>query len=250
VNLIQEIARAHAEVERGSPGARERLARLQDEYRTSGAMISRIGGECRVVDRPSAAVSNRPRSISRDVLDYGHPSEAVELRRHSSEPTRFEVGFSSSARHMLEEEILRVRRDHGDVETGGWLFAVQRPRSWSTSLTVVVATDGGNSRVSRTSVEFGSDPYEIRERFPDEWHRFFWVGDWHVHQVRGSTVPSDRDVRAWAGAMDRTGISRYIGVIACPSAESGWAYGGQLSAWTVRRAGFPSKPICEPARLE
>jgi hypothetical protein len=248
VNLVKEIARAHAEVQCGSPGAREKLERLQAEYRTSGAPISRIGGTCQVEDRPSVWVSHRPRSISRDVLDYGYPSEAVELHRHSTEPTRFELGFSSTARHMIEDEILRVRRDRGDVECGGWLFAVQRPRTWSTGLTVVAATDGGDSRVSRTSVEFGSDPYEIRERFPDEWRSFFWVGDWHVHPPPGSTVPSDRDMRGWAGAMDRTGIARYAGVIVSPAEQGGWMY-PQFSAWTTRRAGSPSLPVCEPAEI-
>jgi hypothetical protein len=77
VNLIQEISRAYAEVQRGSPGAREKLERLQAEYRTSGE-ITRVGGTCQLEGRPSAPFSYRARSrsVSRDVLNYGHPSSA------------------------------------------------------------------------------------------------------------------------------------------------------------------------------
>jgi hypothetical protein len=64
VNLVKEIERAHAEVRRGNPGAREKLERLQAEYRTSGATISRIEGTCEVEDRPSAPFSHQPRSIT------------------------------------------------------------------------------------------------------------------------------------------------------------------------------------------
>jgi hypothetical protein len=150
---------------------------------------------------------------------------------------------------MIEDEIKRVRREYGEVECGGWLFALRRPRADSTHITIVAATDGGNSRVSRTSLEFGSDPYEIRERFPQEWHDYSWVGDWHRHPS-GGTVPSDQDCRGWARALDTLGIARYAGLIVGPGEFGSWAFGGVTQAWSARREGAPSLPVVEPARLE
>jgi Prokaryotic homologs of the JAB domain len=248
VNLVKEIERAHAEVRRGNPGAREKLERLQAEYRTSGATISRIGGTCEVEDRPSAPFSHQPRSISRDVLNYGHPSSAVEIRARSTESRPFTVSLTSYSREQILDEIRHIRRQ-GDLEAAGWMWACQTPRSWSDSLTVALATHAGDSRHGRYSVEVGN-PYLLREeQCPPELRHLKVIGDWHSHPFAGSTIPSDTDARAWAGWMDRYGLARFSAVIVSPAEQGGWMI-PTFSAWTVRREGSPSRPICEPARIE
>ena len=247
MNLVKEIERAHAEVGRGSLGAREKLERLQAEYRTSGATISRIGGTCQVEDRPSVLVSQRPRSISRDVLDYGHPSSAVEIRSRSTESRPFTVSLTSYSREQILDEIRHIRRQ-GDLEAAGWMWACQTPRSWSDSLSVSLATHSGDSRHGRYSVEVGN-PYLLREeQCPPELRHLKVIGDWHSHPIVGSTTPSDTDAKAWAGWMDKYGLARFSAVIVSPAEQGGWTY-PQFSAWTVRREGSPSLPVCEPARL-
>jgi hypothetical protein len=67
--LIAEIARAHEAVKSGSPGARETLARLQDEYRRSGEII-RYGGTCQLSESGSSSPHPqraRPPAVERDV---------------------------------------------------------------------------------------------------------------------------------------------------------------------------------------
>jgi hypothetical protein len=247
MTLVAEIMRAHAEVERGSPGAREKLERLQHQYRTGGHPIIRDGGTCQIVDRPSASVSHRPRSISRDVLSYGHPSSAVEIRSRSTEHRPFTVSLTSYSREQILDEIRHIRRQ-GDLEAAGWMWACQTPRDWSDSLTVALATHAGDSRHGRYSVEVGN-PYVLRsEQCPPELRHLKVIGDWHSHVIPGSTTASDTDAKAWAGWMDKYGLARFCAVIVSPAESGGWTY-PQFSAWTVRREGHPSLPVCEPARL-
>jgi proteasome lid subunit RPN8/RPN11 len=248
MTLVEEISRAHAEVARGTAGAREKLEQLQAQYRVSGASISRVGGACQVVDGPSASVSHRPRSLSRDVLSYGHPSSAVEIRARSTEHRPFTVSLTSYSREQILDEIRHIRRQ-GDLEAAGWMWASQTPRDWSDSLTVALATHSGDSRHGRFSVEVGN-PYVLRsEQCPPELRHLKLIGDWHSHPIPGSTTPSDTDAKAWAGWMDKYGLARYLAVIVSPAESGGWTY-PQFTAWTVRREGSPSLPVCEPARLE
>jgi proteasome lid subunit RPN8/RPN11 len=249
VNLIQEISRAYAEVQRGSPGAREKLERLQAEYRTSGE-ITRVGGTCQLEGRPSAPFSYRARSrsVSRDVLNYGHPSSAVEIRARATESRPFTVSLTAYSREQILDEIRHIRRQ-GDLEAAGWMWASQTPRSWSDGLTVALATHAGASRHGRYSVEVGN-PYVLREeQCPPELRHLKVIGDWHSHPIAGSTTPSDTDAKAWAGWMDRYGLARFSAVIVSPAEQGGWTY-PVFSAWTVRREGHPSLPVCEPARIE
>jgi hypothetical protein len=49
------------------------------------------------------------------------------------------------------------------------------------------------------------------------------IGDWHSHTIAGSTLPSEPDMRAWAGSADAIGLPYYAALIITPSAEgSGW----------------------------
>lgn len=251
--LVREIACAHQEVKSGSPGARKKLERLQAEYRKSGTII-RYGGTCQLNEagsansRPGARlVSGRPTIEREDLSSYGHPSSAVEIRLRSTEYQQFEISLTSYSREQILDEVRHIRRQ-GDLEAAGWMWACETPRSRSTSLTVALATHAGDSRHGRYTVEVGN-PFLLREReCPEELRHLKLVGDWHSHVIPGSTVPSDTDAKAWAGTMDKYGLARYCALIVTPAESGGWMY-PTISAWSVRREGVPSKPICEPAKL-
>jgi hypothetical protein len=54
--------------------------------------------------------------------------------------------------------------------------------------------------------------------------------------------------RGWARSLDQYGFARYSAIIVSPDEGMGWMH-PVFSAWTVRREGVPSLPVCEPARL-
>jgi hypothetical protein len=248
-NLVTEIERAHVAVARGEVGARERLERLQSEFRTSGAPIVRPGGgSVKLVEPGAPRTKPLLHKIAREEQSsFGHPSSAVEIRARSTEARPFTVSLTSYSREQILDEIRHIRRQ-GDLEAAGWLWACQTPRSWSDSLTVALATHAGDSRHGAYSVEVGN-PYLLREeQCPPELRHLKCVGDWHSHPIPGSTIPSDTDARAWAGTMDKYGLARYCALIVSPPAESGWMI-PRITAWTVRREGSPSRPVCEPARM-
>lgn len=112
----------------------------------------------------------------------------------------FTVDLGSGARKTIIDEVEWVQRDIGEVETGGWLIAQQRPRASSKSITIAYATGPlPGSRASRTSVELG-DPIEAAVAVREAGIGEPWtvIGDWHAHTFRGSDLPSLQDAKAWA----------------------------------------------------
>jgi hypothetical protein len=256
VKLQAEILRAHAEVGDGVQGARSRLERLQEQYRTSGEIVrAPVGATAVVIDRPLASKARRPiarvKPATAKALPFGHPPEAVVIRTHSTEPERFRVTLAPEVRRDIEEEISFVRRSFGGEprEAAGFLFSAQRPRAGWGHLTVGLATTAGDSKHGLYSVQFGAEPIDVRASFPPWLSHMSLAGDFHSHAIPGSTIPSDVDARAWAGQMDRHALERYIGVLVTPAESGGWMY-PRFNVWTVRREGVPSLPVCEPAVLE
>jgi hypothetical protein len=200
---------------------------------------------------PPVGTNEPSRSIARSSKRSGHLLEAVEIRTRSTEPETFCVDLSIQAKRDILEETAFVRRAFGGEprEACGYLFAAQRPQGWWSHLSVGLATRGGDSRHGIYSVQFGAEPLDVRRSFPTELAHMELCGDFHSHSIPGSTVPSDSDARAWAGQMNRAGLDRYLGLIVSPSESSGWM-SPVISAWTVRREGVQSRPVCEPARLE
>jgi hypothetical protein len=255
-DLRVEIMRAHQDVANAVPGAKNRLENLQAKYRTSGAMIERVGGSCSLIERSAgtATISSPRISAKRPNWQlgesFGRPSSEVVIRARSTEPEQFTVTLSSGARRAIEDEISFARSELGaDYECGGWLYGQFRPRESSGSLTIAVATHAGDSEHGRSSITFGESATSLMLRsFPPELSHVKHVGDWHTHPNRGGTIPSEGDARGWARSLDEYGFARYTAIIVSPSESMGWM-SPHLNAWTVRREGVPSLPICEPARL-
>jgi hypothetical protein len=218
--------------------------------RSSGrdGAISRVGGSVALVDRPR----HKPVSTTkaREIEAFGHPSSEVVIRARSTEATQFTVTLGSGARRAIEDEISFVHRELGqDYECGGWLYGQFRPRTSSDGLTIAVATHAGDSEYGRSSITFGETATELMLRsFPPSLDHMTPLGDWHVHPSRGGTIPSDGDARGWARSLDEYGFARYTAIIVSPDEGMGWMH-PTFSAWTVRREGVPSLPVCEPARV-
>jgi hypothetical protein len=257
-SLKEKILRTHADVARGERGARARLEDLQRQYREGRHLIERYpaGATCELIEGGSASSRQRPRlvnsrpTIEREDLSYGLPSSAVEIRLRSREATQFTVTLGSGARRAIEDEISFVHRQLGqDYECGGWLYGQFRPRMSSDAVTIAVATHAGDSEYGRSSIAFGESATSLMLRsFPNELNHMTPLGDWHVHPTRGGTIPSDGDARGWARSLDQYGFSRYTAIIVSPAEGMGWMH-PVFRAWTVRREGVPSLPVCEPARL-
>jgi hypothetical protein len=241
--LVAEIMRAHKAVESGRPGARRTLERLQAEFRRSGTITRYYGGEDSVQLTEGGASPARPRRIERSrIAEPTREREPIELRRGRSPIT---VDLSSASKEAIEAEILHVRRQ-GDWEAAGFLFAPKRPSYRSDSVSVCLATHAGDdSRHSWGSVQLG-DPYELQASFPPELQHVMRVGDWHSHNIPESDVPSETDMRAWAGNCDALALPFYVGVIASPARDGGWML-RSLTPWVTRREGYPSKLVCERA---
>jgi Prokaryotic homologs of the JAB domain len=222
--------------------------------RSSGLVgaITRVhhGGTVALVDRPR---HKQPVSTTkaRDIEAFGHPSSEVVIRGRSTEPEQFTVTLGSGARRAIEDEISFARSQLGpDYECGGWLYGQNRPRSSSDAVTIAVATHAGDSTEhGRSSITFGETATSLMLRtFPPELGHMTPLGDWHTHPTRGGTIPSDGDARGWARSLDEYGFNRYTAILVSPSESLGWM-NPIFSAWTVRREGVPSLPVCEPARL-
>jgi hypothetical protein len=218
------------------------LEELQREFRSGRHEIIRYGGEIRLVEPGGPAVSRS--RIVRTAQPTSQDREPVELRRERSP---FTVELSPASKAAIMDEIFRVRR-HGDLEAAGFLFAPKRPSFRSESVLICVATHAGDeTRHSQYSVALG-DPYEVQASLPPELAHVMRVGCWHSHGVPGSDVPSDVDLRAWAGNLDAMALPFYTGIIASPARDGGWMF-PTLTPWCVRREGSPSKLICERARF-
>jgi 5-methylcytosine-specific restriction endonuclease McrA len=106
--------------------------------------ITRVRGSVSVADRPR----QRAGRTGAELDHFGHPSSAVEIRARSTEPRPFTVSLTPYSRQQILDEILHIRRQW-DLEAVGWMWACQRPRDWSDSLTVALATHAGDSRHAR-----------------------------------------------------------------------------------------------------
>lgn len=236
-----------ADVYRMFPSRFKEIARSE----ARGGTLTRIhtGATATVTDRPP----RRPvqRKPAADVLPYGHPPSEVVIRAASTEPTQYTVTLGSGTRRAIEDELAFVRRELGpDYECGGWLYGQFRPRESSTWTTIAVATHAGDSEHGRSSITFGESATSLMLRsFPPDLSHLTPLGDWHSHPNAGSTIPSEGDARGWARSLDQYGFARYSAIIVSPSEFQGWL-SPVFSAWTTRREGVPSTPVCEPARME
>jgi Prokaryotic homologs of the JAB domain len=231
-----DVARSHPQNFRPATG------------RGSGS-IDRLGGTVGLgKPRPRQRAPKRP--AKKKLLPFGYPSSDVVIRARSTELTQFTVTLGSGARRTIEDELALVRRELGpDYEAGGWLYGQYRPRESSDWQTIAVATHAGNSEYGRSSITFGESATSLMLRsFPPELGHMKHLGDWHSHPTRGSTIPSEGDARGWARSLDEYGFARYTAIIVSPSEGMGWM-SPVFSAWTVRREGVPSLPVCEPAKL-
>jgi len=217
----------------------------------SGEIIQRVGGEAELVyERTTSRPRRRTVTRAHTGTEF-HTPEDVEIRTHPAEATQFAVTLGSNAKELIRDELGVVRRHFGeDRETGGWLYSSQRAQRGWTHLTIALATTAGDSWHGRYEVTFGAYPFAVSADFPPHLShlRTRWAGDWHSHPFAGATVPSEADAISWVKAMDRTALSRYIGLIVSPSETLGF-FAPIYSCWTVRREGVRLLPICEPARL-
>jgi proteasome lid subunit RPN8/RPN11 len=133
------------------------------------------------------------------------------------------------------------------VETGGFLYAHQPNRHFST-LVCLVTGPGPNSRHSRNRLRL-SHPSEVEAEFPD-WlpaENFVRVGDFHSHPT-GQSTPSRTDMEAWTGTLRQRRQSTYVSIIVTPSPGDG--SGPQLHGWVTRMDSYGTSFVVEPARIE
>jgi hypothetical protein len=211
--------------------------------------ITRVGGTFgALADKPRPR-QRSPKRPAKESLPFGHQPSEVVIRGRSTEHTQYTVTLGSGARRAIEDELALVRRELGpDFECGGWLYGQFRPRESSTWTTIAVATHAGDSEHGRSSITFGESAMSLMLRsFPPDLGHMTPLGDWHSHPNPGSTIPSEGDARSWA-RLDEYAFARYTAIIVSPSESLGWV-NPIFSAWTVRREGVPSLPVCEPAKL-
>lgn len=86
--LQQAILRAHDSVSRGERGAKQRLERLQAEYRSGGHLVERPGGSCSLAGHVEQAPTRRKprRAVSRAQDTSQKPY--WQLREPEPEPWR------------------------------------------------------------------------------------------------------------------------------------------------------------------
>jgi hypothetical protein len=253
-DLRVEIMRAHQDVANSVPGAKNRLENLQAKFRTSGAMIERVGGSCSLIERGAGAATISPPRTGKKRASWqlGDKEELsyrdVKLVEHF---VSYKVSLTSYVKNDILAEIRRAHQEAGEeIEAAGWLFAQYLPRGSSDSIEVVRATRSGSEPGTRTRVFLG-DPIDAMVAVRNQGlGHLKLVGDWHCHTRGGSQLPSDADARAWAGTMDSLGRSAYVSVIVSPNDQgSGWTL-PSFSAWVAGRTGHPSRPVVGRARIE
>jgi hypothetical protein len=124
VTLVEEITRAHIDVARGEPGAKARLERLQDEYRSSGASITRPGPSVQLVE-PEAPVPRAGKngfSPARPRANQDQQRREIPELRKDATP-KVTVKLRPGALAGIIEEL----NETGDIplnclETGGSCF--------------------------------------------------------------------------------------------------------------------------------
>jgi proteasome lid subunit RPN8/RPN11 len=199
---------------------------------------------------PSTARSSATKHATKQAAhraDYGADYRDVELVRGTPGPASFRLDLLPAVRSDIERLIGAVRKKGPNLEAAGWLFARNRPRAHDERVTIVLAYSGRDTAFEPSRVTLG-DPYELREDFPQHLRDLYRVGDWHSHPG-GSALPSDADLRAWAGNGDALGVDRYVSVIVSRDTDgSGW-WLPRYSGWSTAREGYPSRPVCRPIQV-
>jgi hypothetical protein len=161
---------------------------------------------------------------------------------------RFTVSLSASARDSIADQCERFQHLEG-VETGGPI-AGPATAPGATHFQVKVARDCGagvgryKHKVTIAGSAFAALERECKLEDPD----LTIVGDWHTHWS-GSGVPSRADVNAWRPMFEaarKRGADAYLGLIVCPSKQSGWN-AQKIHAWVLRFDGGAC--VCESARV-
>lgn len=206
---------------------RSGLPATQHETRELVELLERV--------RPAPA-SARPRHAS--------ASRRVELR--AGKAPEFDIRLGN-VREQIEEEIRDARwRFASDVEQGGWLYSLHRPRVRS----VILCHASGPGRDSQHWPDrlYLSAPDIVEEEFADTLIRAdpVRVGSWHSHLV-AEPRPSPTDMNACAGSLERSGMLVWTSVIVTPHRESGWT-SPELHGWQTHRV-YGGGYVCEPARI-
>jgi hypothetical protein len=148
---------------------------------------------------------------------------------------RFEVELGPDLVCSIEREIWEKLGTYGIVETGGWLVSHR-------SDYIGIAT-GPGPKSTHAAHRFQLDD-SAAARWLDIDPLLRIVGDWHLHTGDDDGVPSDHDVRGWAGHTTRS-MSDYVGIVATKG-ELGFMT-PELHGWVAFYEGDTA--VCEPARL-
>jgi hypothetical protein len=229
VTLVEEITRAHIEVARGEPGAKARLERLQDEYRSSGASITRPGPSVQLVE-PGA--SRHPSLIRKPALSRAATatSSGPKVRFRERPAVGLTIRLEPQVRRQIEDELSWCRNgafpDREFRESGGYLYSLWRPGLDQVTLHLA-SGPGPDSEHAREAMLFSpverieADLFATRDR--DAYHR---CGCWHSHPSSDDT-PSPADMQSWALRSKRAGpmLSGWASLIVTRSDEgTGWMF--------------------------
>jgi proteasome lid subunit RPN8/RPN11 len=190
--------------------------------------------------RKPAAVRAKPRARIKPPEQSG-----VTLR---TTPSQVTVAIPDTALRLIGDEC--ARREYDCVETGG-LLAGPVAWSWMLALNVGFARGPGPAaQHNRDGLRMDVNSYAALDRelaMHESAYRL--CGDWHSHPGSGQPLPSEADLAAWRAGLDHIheahGSSRYIGVIATPSAQGYW-YQPTLHIYLVSRDQW-GQATCEPA---
>ena len=221
--------------------------------RLQAALVRALERERDATERELAIRERLIARHNRGKMPRGDGPGGVVWRRSSSRtidfrpdaPPSYQVTLSRGAVKAIEEE-LGLMSPHR-VETGGFLWAVQRPMSSSWASVEMATGPANNSRHGSHSVILGRAE-DIKAQLPSFLSHMRYVGNWHSHPHPDSSQPSTADREAWAARLKQIGWSRYISLIATPSPGIGWMY-PELHAWVTRtngRGGY----VIEPARID
>jgi proteasome lid subunit RPN8/RPN11 len=160
---------------------------------------------------------------------------------------RYELTLTHGARQAIEDEV-RLFAPHRR-ETGGFLWAHQRPRLGYADIQYASGPAPGSLHGRRTVIL--GEPEDVEATFGEFTRRarFVWAGCWHTHPS-GSPNPSELDRETWAVALKRSGWTRYVSVIVTPSDDSlGWMF-PRLHAWVMHAHAGGRPHTLEPARIK
>jgi hypothetical protein len=180
---------------------------------------------------PRGRGSSEPRSAA--PAKAARPKTKVSLLRDRT--PRFKVELTPDLVWSIEREIWETLGTYGVVETGGYLV--------SDRLDSIGIQTGPGPKSTHAAHRFQlDDSAAARWLHSDPLLRI--VGDWHLHPGDDDGVPSDHDVRGWAGHTTRS-MSHYVGIVATKG-ELGFTT-PELHGWVAFWDGDTA--VCEPARL-